>query len=298
MPSALATQQKLWGTVYLAPALTLLSVFVFIPILLTAWISLHEWSMYTGLGDMHYVGLQNYRELAQDGAFKQALQHTAVFSLGSVLLIVPLAVLLGTFLYQTTSRANGIARTIMFVPYVIPTLTAAIVWGYLYAPSSGPFSQLANTLGWHNAAFLSDPRQAMASLIVFNLWQTLGYYTVLIGAGITQIPRTYYEAAELDGAGRLAQLWHITLPLLRRSLIFVVIIAMINTLQIFDPVYALTQGGPSESTTVLSFQIYRTAFEYGLAGKASAMAFILMALLTVAMVAFTYVSRSNLEDGA
>jgi ABC-type sugar transport system permease subunit len=120
--------------------------------------------------------------------------------------------------------------------------------------------------------------------VILNVWQTVGYYTVLVIAGLTQIPTVYYEAATIDGANLVQRVLHVTLPLLRRTLLFVVVIAIINTVQVFEPVYVLTQGGPANATNVLSFQIYKSAFEFGLAGQASAMAFVLFLVLAGAVV--------------
>src|SRR5699024_10927437 len=112
----------------------------------------------------------------------------------------------------------------------------------------------------------------LLSLVVFNVWQMLGYYVILISAGLTQIPDELYEAAKIDGAGPVRQTSSITVPLLHGSLVFVALMTAVNSIQVFDPIYLLTRGGPANSTTVVSFEIQRTAFEYGKAGEASALA--------------------------
>ena len=120
---------------------------------------------------------------------------------------------------------------------------------------------------------------ALVSLVIFNVWQMLGYYVILLTAGLTTIPEELYEAARIDGAGFVRQTWSVTIPMLRRSLVFVVLMTIINSIQVFDPIYLLTQGGPSGSTNVISFEIQRTAFQYGQAGEASALAVSLFMLL-------------------
>jgi ABC-type sugar transport system permease subunit len=270
-----------WALALLFPGLGLLAAFVLVPMVLTGWISLHDWSMYTGLDEAQYVGLTNFREIFADPTFRRAALNSLTYSGLSLAALLPLALLIGILLYQSGLRGEALGRTVLFLPYVIPTLTSAIVWGYLYTPLYGPLNQILAALGLPKQSWLGSPQNAMLALVIFNVWQTLGYYTVLVGAGLTQIPRMYYESAALDGAGPWAQIRHITLPLLSRVLFFVVVISLINTLQVFDPIYVLTQGGPSESTTVLSYYIYKTAFEFGLAGKASAMAFVLLAVLVL-----------------
>lgn len=269
----------------LSPGIGLLGVFVLLPILLTAWISLHSWSMYTPLSDMTFVGLDNYRGLLADRTFMRSLTNTLLYSGLSIGLILPLAFLVGQFLYRSAVRGKGALRAVVFLPYMIPTIAVAIIWGYLYAPLYGPLNQILGWFGLPPQAWLGSVNQAMFSLVIFNVWQTLGYYTILVLAGLTQIPTVYYEAAVIDGANGWQQVWRITLPLLRRTLLFVVIIAMINSVQVFDPVYVLTQGGPASATTVLSYQVYKNAFEFGLAGKASSMAFVLFLVLVVAVAA-------------
>lgn len=269
----------------LSPGIGLLGMFVLLPILLTAWISLHSWSMYTPLSDMTFVGLENYRGLLADRTFMRSLTNTLLYSGLSIGLILPLAFLVGQFLYRSAVRGKGALRAVVFLPYMIPTIAVAIIWGYLYAPLYGPLNQILGWFGLPPQAWLGSVNQAMFSLVIFNVWQTLGYYTILVLAGLTQIPTVYYEAAVIDGANGWQQVWRITLPLLRRTLLFVVIIAMINSVQVFDPVYVLTQGGPASATTVLSYQVYKNAFEFGLAGKASSMAFVLFLVLVVAVAA-------------
>lgn len=260
-------------------------LFVLLPILLTAWISLHTWSMYTPLSQMDYVGLANYRGLLNDRTFIRGLWNTLAYSGLSIALILPLAFFVGQLLYRGLIRGKSTLRAVVFLPYMIPTIAVAIIWGYLYAPLYGPLNQVLGWFGIPPRAWLGSVDQAMISLVIFNVWQTLGYYTVLMVAGLTQIPAVYFEAAVIDGANGWQQTWRITLPLLKRTLLFVVIIAMINSVQVFDPVYVLTQGGPASATTVLSYQVYKNAFEFGLAGKASSMAFVLFLVLVVAVAA-------------
>lgn len=275
----LGSRRTGWAAVMLSPAMAVIVLFVFVPIVLTFWISLHEWSMFTSFGDMQWRGLANYRELLHDGDFHNALRNTAVYVVLVLVITVPLSVLLALLLYFPQLRGRALVRTALFSTYVIPTVAIAMVWGALYAPNYGPLAALFDAVGLPAPQFLSSPSSALISLVVFHVWQMLGYYVVLVVAGLTQIPVEIYEAARLDGAGFWRQTFSITLPLLGRTMTFVVLIAIVNAVQVFDPVYVLTQGGPADSTNVLSFDIQRTAFEHGLAGQASAMAFSLLFVL-------------------
>jgi ABC-type sugar transport system permease subunit len=284
--------QRRWAALLLSPALLILVPFVLLPIILTFWISLHSWSMLTPITQMKWVGLSNYGQLATSPDFREALLNTALYVGIVVVVTVPLALLLGMLLYFPRVRGRGLARTVLFSSYVIPTVAVAIVWDALYEPGYGPFAQILKLVGLPAPAFLSSPSTALASLAAFNIWQMLGYYTVLVIAGLTQIPAELYEAARIDGAGLARQAFRITLPLLRGTTLFVILIAIINAVQVFDPVYILTQGGPINSTDVISYDIQRTAFEYGLAGQASAEAFALLVVLAlVALVVVRLLRR-------
>ncbi|MEU6998053.1 sugar ABC transporter permease [Nonomuraea sp. NPDC046570] len=264
---------------FLSPAMLVIGLFTAVPIALTFWISLHEWSMYTPLGDMEWRGLGNYSDLLKNQDFFQALGNTAIYVALVLVVTVPLSLALGMLLYFPRVAGKGVARAVLFSTYVVPTVAIAIVWGALYAPDYGPFAQVFAALGLPDPTWLSAPDTALVSLVIFHLWQMIGYYTILVIAGLTQIPGDLYEAARIDGAGFWRQTWNVTLPLLRRTTTFIALVAVINAIQVFDPVYILTQGGPAESTSVLSFAIQRAAFQHGLAGQASAMAFSLLVIL-------------------
>jgi ABC-type sugar transport system permease subunit len=266
---------------FLSPALILICAFVVVPMVLTFWISLHRWSMFTPLTEMEFVGTDNYRSVLTSASHLAALRNTVVYVGLSAAVTIPLAFLLALLLYFPGLRGRGLVRVLLFSTYVVPTVAIVIIWSNLYAPGYGPIDSLLALVGIDSPGWLSNPQSALLSLVVFNVWQMLGYYVVLLVAGLTQIPEEIYEAARLDGAGPVRQTVSITVPLLRNTLVFVLLMTIINSIQVFDPVYLLTQGGPVDSTNVLSFDIQRTAFQFGLAGEASAMAFSLLVLLAV-----------------
>lgn len=248
---------------------------------LTLWISFHRWSMFTSLTDMEWVGLDNYSTVFTNSTHVASILNTAVYVGLSALITVPLALLIALLLYFPHLRGRSVVRVILFTTYVIPTVAIVIIWSQLYSPQYGPIDSTLQVFGIDSPGWLSNPNAALVSLVIFNVWQMLGYYVVLVVAGLTQIPEDVYEAAKLDGAGPIRQTVSVTIPLLRSSLVFVILMTAINSIQVFDPVYLLTQGGPVNSTMVLSFDIQRTAFQYGLAGEASAMAFSLLVLIAI-----------------
>ncbi len=269
------------ATLFLSPAVILIGVFVIIPMLLTFWISLHSGSMATPIASMPWVGLDNYVSVFTDPSHIQAFINTGIYVGLSLVITVPLAFLIALLLYVPRLRGRSLVRVILFSTYVIPTVAIVIIWSQLYSPQYGPIDVMLKSVGLPTPGWLSDPNAALISLVIFNVWQMLGYYVVLLVAGLTQIPEEVYEAARLDGAGPIRQTVSLTIPLLRGSLVFVVLMTIINSIQVFDPVYLLTQGGPANSTLTLSFDIQRTVVNNGLAGQASAMATSLLILIAI-----------------
>lgn len=277
----------------LGPGLAIVGIFVLVPILLTAWISVHEWSMYTPFGEMDYVGFTNYTDVLGDRTFRRALTNTGVYTLLSVVLLIPFALGVGLLLNSTVLRGRAALRMVLFTTYMIPTVAVAIIWSSLYAPQHGPINQALTAAGLPAQAWLGSVDLALISLVMFNVWQLLGYFAVLYLAGLMQIPSELYEASSLDGAGAIRQTRYITVPMLRRTTTFVAVIAVINSVQVFDPIYVLTQGGPAGSTDVLSYHIYRTAFDFGSAGRASAMAFLMLGVLVLAVAPLLRLGRER-----
>ncbi|GAA3888889.1 sugar ABC transporter permease [Leifsonia kafniensis] len=274
-----------WSALFLSPALILIGVFTLIPMIMTIVISFHQWSMFTPITEMTWVGFDNYAILFDDSNRLQAMGNTAVYVVLSILITIPLGLLIAMLLYFPKIKGKGLVRVILFTTYVIPTIAIVIIWSNIYAPGYGPLSTMLQAIGITPPGWLSDPSWALISLVIFNVWQMLGYYVILLVAGLTQIPEDLYEAARIDGAGLIRQTWSITIPMLSKTLVFVLLMTFINSIQVFDPIYLLTQGGPAGSTNMISYEIQRSAFSYGLAGESSALAVTLfMAILVIGAV--------------
>ncbi len=301
MPSRQARldRHRGWTAAFLLPSVGLLAVFVVVPIGLTIWLSLHTWSTQTPFSSAVYRGLGNFRELLADGPvgrdFRQALRNTFVYAGLSIAAILPLSLAFGLFIHRVAIRGTGVLRALLFSTYMVPTIAVAIVWSKLYSPSEGPFNQILGWVGVSRQPWLSSPDTALRSLVLLNVWQQVGYFTVLVVAGLTQIPDSVYEAAALDGARGPRLLARITLPLLRRTLLFNVVIALINAIQVFEPVAALTQGGPVGSTNVLTYHIRRVGIERSQGGLGSAMAVTLLLSLVVVVSLVFAVNRRGYE---
>jgi ABC-type sugar transport system permease subunit len=281
----------------LTPAVSLIAVFIFVPMLLTIWLSFHDWSTQTGFATARFAGLRNYEDLfgplSVGRDFKRAFLNTAIYTGLSVAIILPLSVGLGLLVHQTRVAGGHALRAVLFSTYMVPMMAVALVWSKLYSPTEGPINQILSVVGIGPQPWLSAPGTALVSIVILNVWQQVGYFTVLVIAGLTQIPVQLYEAARIDGANRVQEFFMVTLPLLRRTLLFSTVIAVINAVQVFEPVALITQGGPANATNVLTYHIRRVGIERADGGLGSAMAVMLMLSLIVVIVLIFAMARRD-----
>lgn len=279
----------------IGPAAGFIGVFILVPMVLTIWLSFHQWSTQTPFSTAEWVGLRNYEDifsaLSVGRDFKTALRNTAIYTALSVAILLPLSVLLGLLVYQRAVAGGQLLRTVLFASYMVPMIAVALVWSKLYAPTEGSLNQILGWVGIGPQTWLAAPDTALYSLVLLNVWQQIGYFTVLAVAGLTQIPNTLYEAARIDWAGPVQSFFGVTLPLMRRTLLFSAVIAIINAVQVFEPVALITQGGPAGSTNVLTFHIRRVGIERSQGGLGSAMAVTLMLALIVTVFAIFAANR-------
>jgi ABC-type sugar transport system permease subunit len=281
----------------LAPATLLLGVFIIVPMLLTIWLSFHNWSSQTGFETARFVGLQNFFDIFASNSvgrdFKAAFVNTAIYTALSVVVILPLSVLLGLLVHQKLAPGGIFLRTVLFATYMVPMIAVALVFSKLYSPTEGPLNQILGWIGIPPQTWLSAPQTALGSIVLLNVWQQIGYFTVLAVAGLTQIPDALHEAAKIDGAGPVQRFFTVTLPLLANTLLFSAVIAVINSVQVFEPVALITQGGPVNSTNVLTYHIRRVGIERAQGGIGSAMAVTLMLALIVLITALFAFARAR-----
>ncbi len=293
----MASTQHRSAAFMLAPATALLGVFIIVPMLLTIGLSFTQWSTQTGFETAKFVGIQNFIDIFANNSvgrdFKAALLNTGVYTLASVIVILPLSVLLGLLVHQTMAPGGVFLRTVLFSTYMVPMIAVALVFSKLYSPTEGPLNQILGWVGIGPQTWLSSPHTALGSIVILNVWQQIGYFTVLAVAGLTQIPDSVYEAAKIDGANPLQRFFTITLPLLGNTLLFSAVIAIINAVQVFEPVALITQGGPVNSTNVLTYHIRRVGIERAQGGVGSAMAVTLMLSLVIVISALFAFSRSR-----
>ena len=282
------SHNALWGYIFIAPVALYLLVFSIGPILFSFWVSLHNWNMITPVADMESVGLKNFQYiLGDDDVFRKALLNTFRFTILGVGTNTVLG-LCGALLLNANIRFRTFWRTIFFLPIVTAPLALGMMWGTLLNKNFGLVNRILNAIGLPSQPFLSSPDQALYCIILIAVYQYVGYYIIVMTAGLQGIPEEYYDAAAVDGANWWQSFRHITLPLLRPVVLFLVVTNTIGALQVFDIVFATTTGGaetsgggPAGATMVLVLHMYNNAFKFFKMGRASAMAMVLFAIIFI-----------------
>jgi len=273
------------GWLFVAPALLVLLVFFFGPVVAGFLLGLTDVDLYAlgGVGAWRIVGLRNYTRLADDPVFWKAIRNTFFFVFVGGPLTIAAALGAALLLNARLTRMRGLFRTIYFAPVVTTLVAVATVWRYLYHPRAGPLNLLLAAVGIGPIDWLGDPRWAMPALVLMAVWKNFGYGMVLFVAGLQAIPESIYEAARIDGAGHLTQLRRITLPLLRPTLLFVGVITTIGYFQLFAEPYVLTggTGGPVNATLSVALLMYKRGFRFWDMGTGAAIAFVLFAVILV-----------------
>jgi raffinose/stachyose/melibiose transport system permease protein len=277
------------GFAFMAPLLLINLVVIAIPGAESVYYSFTDWS---GIGAAHFIGLSNYTHLFSDPDFRNALVHNLEWT--AFFLTVPMALgLFGAFLLSRVRRFQVLLRIAYFVPYVVATVVSGAIWQILLSPDQGIGAGLSN-LGIHwlaNVNFLGDPHLALGSVAFVNTWQWWGFLVVIFFAAMQAVNPALYEAARLDGAGAWQEFWHITLPGIRPTLMFLALMTVIWSFLIFDYIYILTQGGPAGSTDVLGTLLYRDAFSNQEAGYAAAIGVVMALISVIAVSSFLYLRR-------
>lgn len=270
--------EGLAALLFLSPTLVIFFTFILFPVLFSFYLSFQKWDMF-GSGSQ-FVGLNNYIELFKSPDFWNVLKNTAVYTIGTIPINMGFSLLVAYALHQKI-HGKKFLRTLFFAPVVISPVAAAVIWRWLYDPNFGLVNYFLSFFGVDTINWLNNPSSAMIALIIMGVWKTFGINMVLFSAGLEAIPESYYEAAQMDGAGPLAKFWNITVPMLSPTTFFIMVMSMISSFQVFDLVYVLTSGGPLGSTKVLVFYIYEYAFKYFRMGYASAASYVLFAILFV-----------------
>ena len=267
-----------WG--FITPAMTLIGVFFAIPVASALLLSFTDFDIYS-IGDFkstRFVGFKNYADLMAMPLFWQALRNTLYFVMVGGPLSAAASLAAALLVHSRLTRLKPFFRSAFFAPWVTTLVAVALVWRYIYHPQYGLLNAGLGLLGLGPVDWLGDPNWAMPSIILLSVWKNFGYNMLVFLAGLSSIPEELYEAAALDGAGAWNRLRHITLPMLGPTFVFVGVVTMIASFQVFSEPYVMTQGGPLKSTTTLVLLMYEQGFRWWRLGLAAAIAVVLFLL--------------------
>jgi multiple sugar transport system permease protein len=284
----------------IAPVVLFYVGMVYLPIVASIGLSLTDVDTFLNVPNVKFVAFNNYRTAFSSPLFWTCLKNTFYFAL----LTVPLGTLLGLALAMvlfSIEKARGTFRSVYFIPVVTSMVAVSIMWKWLYQPRFGLINQVVDAIGLAlrmkipTLRWLDDPKLAMPCLAAMTIWKGLGFNAVIFMAGLSSIPGTLYEAARVDGAGRLQLITKITLPLVARSTAFVLVTGVIGALQVFTQMYVMTKGGPIDATRTLGLLIYNVAFVQFLGGYSAALSVILFVIILVLSVAQLWLQRTTWE---
>lgn len=287
-------KENLTGLAFIAPAVILLSVFLLVPFLLTLGYSFTNYNILKPQ-EMEFVGFANFAKLMKDTVFHKSIVNTFVF----VLLVVPLQVCLAlglALLINRKMRGISVYRLAFFAPTVLSLVVVSILWTYIYNPNNGLLNALLGSVGIGPFKFLNDPKTAMLCIVVLSAWQGCGFQMMIFLSGLQDIPVHLYEAAEMDGAAKIQQFVHITLPGLKNIAVFVSLNIVVSAFQLIIQPMMMTGGGPQNATMTIVYEIYQTGFRYNMMGYGSAMALVFTVIvLVISLIQNKITAKSNEE---
>jgi multiple sugar transport system permease protein len=286
-------QLKEWTAAYvfLLPALALFATFVIYPMIRGVYLSFfrlsgRKWS---------WVGIRNYAELWNDPVFWKSLANTMLLVIGNVPIVIILSLFVAMAIYRKRPAARSLYRGIFYLPAVSSVVSITVVWSWIYHPRYGVLNYLTGLFGAQPVAWLGDPRFALLAILVVMITLNVGQPIILYVAALGNIPESYVEAAEIDGANHWQRFKGVIWPLLAPTTLYIVIITTINSFQVFAIIQLLTSGGPAYSTTTLMYQVYERAFQLSNFGQASALGVILALIIaTISVVQFKFL-KSDIE---
>jgi len=281
------------GWMFVAPTLAVIGLFFVIPALAALALSLTDFDIYAlaDLRNLRFVGLRNYAELLANPLFWQALGNTLYFVAVGVPLSIAASLAAALLLQSPLARFKGFFRTALFAPVVTTLVAVAVIWRYLLHTHYGLLNYALGALGIAPVDWLGDPHWAMPAIILFAVWKNFGYNMLIFVAGLQTIPEDLYEAARMDGASALRRFWHVTLPGLAPVVLLVSLLTVAGYLQLFAEPYVMTQGGPQQSTVSVLYFMFEQGFKWWNLGIASAVAFLLFAMILAVTLVQLAVAR-------
>ncbi len=271
------TRKRLVILVFLLPSICGFIFFQVFPIVYSFILSLTDWDV---LSKANFLGFENYKKIFGSEEFWRVLINTLYY----IVLYIPLMIIASlslSMLLNIKTRFTGVFRTIFYIPVLSSWVAAAMLWRWLLSPYYGPINSILGVVGLQGPSWLYDKVWAMPGIVLASVWKDMGFFGLIFLAGLQGINPTYYEVASIDGARRWQKFRHITIPLISPTMFFVLIMAIINSFQLFPQVMVMTKGGPHGSTQVMMERIYNYAFTYYKMGYATALSWVLFCFILV-----------------
>lgn len=261
-----------------APAIIVFLVFFIQPIFYMIYLSFHDWNFISP--DKTFVGLENFKALLSDPMFLQVIRNTLMYTFFTVLFSISIALLMSIWLNRQGWMYSFVQGAV-FSPHIISLVSIAMLWMWIMDADYGLLNWVLSLVGIDKVSWLTDPNKALASLTIIAVWKNIGYYTLIIIAGLQSIPKHLYEAAALDQTSSFRRFSKITFPMLSPSLFFLTIIGILDSIKVFETISIITKGGPLNSTNTLVYYIYENGFIFFKIGYASAAGVILLIILSI-----------------
>ncbi len=274
--------------IFCLPFLLPLVLFWIVPLFLSLGISFTDWDYISPT--MQNVGFENYQDLLTDSNFTKALWNTLYFALGTILPTILLGFLLA-LLFEKKFLGSGLFRTVLFSPWITPAVAVSLVWSWIYDPEKGLANYVLSLLHIAPLEWLQSSKTAMFGVILFTIWKSLGWTFLFYVGALSRVPASLQEAAQIDGAGYFNRIWHITLVYISPTTFFLFITNMVQSIQVYDQIQIMTQGGPSGSTTTLLYLFYKKSFQNFQMGPANAVAIIILMIIVVLTLLSNLASR-------
>ncbi|MCU6795099.1 MULTISPECIES: carbohydrate ABC transporter permease [Paenibacillus] len=273
-------REDLAGYLFIGPLLIGLFILTLFPIIASFLLSFTNWNFVAGFSKMKFLGFDNFIKLAHDSIFLLSIKNNLI-----LLFVVPITLILSLVLAVVIDKKiyfKDIFKLVYFIPYISSIVAVAIVFQVLFHPSFGPINQMLMSFGVTNPPkWMADPDVALYCVMGLMVWVNIGYNMIVFMAGLQSIPNDLYEAADIDGASKIKQFFNITVPLLSPTTFFLLVTGIIGSFKVFDVIAVLTGGGPANSTTVVVYRLYETAFINLQSGYASAMAIVLLIFVLI-----------------
>lgn len=284
------------GMLFVLPGFIGFLLFVFIPFIMSFFLSFTEWNFLEGVQAIEFNLIDNYMRLFQDEWFTNSFWNNLVFTLVSVPILLVLGLIMAAIIDRYI-KYGGLVKVLVFIPYIASVVAVATVWMMLFEPTQGPINQFLMSVGVENVpGWLTSFKWSLPSIMIVYIWQQLGYFIIVFTSGLKSVSEEVYEAADIDGAGPIRKFVSVTVPMMAPTIFFLGTMGIIGTFKVFDHVAIMTQGGPGSSSSVMAYYIYRAAFQNFETGYSNTLAWALFGIVFLVTILGQSFQKKYVQD--